>query len=150
MKAKHVFWGVLFVSLGVLILINNITGIYWDWLGMWKLWPLLLILWGIGIMVKNNAAKIIIAGAAGIILAISLFASFNAAVHLTNSNFRFIFDDNNQDYKYEFTDYSEPYSNKVKTASFYFDAGAGSFISENDTTSKLFLDRKSTRLNSSH
>ncbi len=137
MKPKHIFWGLLFVSLGILILINNISGIYWNWLGLWKLWPLLLILWGIGIMIKNNTAKIVIAGVAGIVLAISLFASFNAIVHLTNSNFDFVFD-NKSDYKYEFTEYNEPFTNNIKSASFYFKAGAGSFISGNDTTANLF------------
>lgn len=137
MKAKHIFWGLLFVSLGILILINNISGINWNWISLWKLWPLLLILWGIEIMVKNTTAKIIIAGVAGIVLAISLFASFNTIVHLTNSNFNIDFD-NKQDYKYEFTDYSEPFINNIKSASFHFKAGAGSFISGNDTTANLF------------
>lgn len=137
MKAKHIFWGLLFISLGVLILTNNISGIYWDWLGLWKLWPLLLILWGIGIMVKNNTAKIIIAGVAGIVFAISLFASFNTIVHLTNSNFDIVFD-NKSDNKYEITDYTEPYTDNIKSASFYFKAGAGSFLTGDDTTSNLF------------
>lgn len=137
MKAKHIFWGLLFVSLGILILINNISGIYWNWLSLWKLWPLLLILWGIEIMIKNNTAKIIIAGIAGIVFAISLFATFNTIVHLTNSNFGIVFDDKS-DYKYEFTDYSEPFTDNIKSASFYFKAGAGSFLTGNDTTLNLF------------
>lgn len=138
MKAKHVFWGLLFVSLGVLILINNISGINWDWMGFWKLWPLLLILWGIGIMVKNNAARIIIAGIAGIVLAISLFTSFNAVVRLTSGNFDVDFNDS-QNYKYEITDYSEPFTSSIKSVQFNFKAGAGSFTSGNDTTLDLFF-----------
>ncbi len=138
MKAKHIFWGLLFVSLGVLILINNFSGIYWDWIGLWKLWPLLFILWGIAIMVKNNAAKIIIAGIAGMVLAISLFASFNAVVHLTSRNFDVVFDDSS-DYKYEITNYSEPYTDSIKSVQFSFKAGAGSFTSITDTTSDLFF-----------
>lgn len=137
MKAKHIFWGFLFISLGILILTNNISGIYWDWLGLWKLWPLLLILWGIGIMVKNNTAKIIIAGVAGIVFAISLFASFNTIVHLTNSNFDIVFD-NKSDNRYEITNYTEPYTDNIKSASFYFKAGAGSFLTGDSTTSNLF------------
>jgi LiaF transmembrane domain len=138
MKAKHVFWGFLFVSLGVLILINNFSGLYWDWVGLWKLWPLVFILWGLSIMVKNNAVKILTAGIAGIALAVSLFASFKTVVHLTTGNFNIVFDDDGQNYKYEFTEYAEPYSDSIQTAGFHFKAGAGSFTTEDDSTSDLF------------
>ena len=137
MKAKHIFWGLLFISLGVLILANNIWGINWNWISLWKLWPLLFILWGIAIMVKNNSAKIIIAGIAGIVFAISLFASFYSVVHLTTGDFNIVFDDKS-DSRYEITDYSEPFTDKIKSAEFHFKAGAGSFVTENDTVSVLF------------
>jgi hypothetical protein len=138
MKAKHIFWGLLFVSLGVLILINNFSGLNWDWIGLWKLWPLLFILWGIGIMIKNNTVKIIIAGLAGFALAVTLFSSFKSVVQLTTGDFNVVFDDDAQDYKYDFTDYSEPYSKDIESAEFHFKAGAGTFYSINDTTTRLF------------
>ncbi|HKB84699.1 MAG TPA: DUF5668 domain-containing protein [Ignavibacteriaceae bacterium] len=140
MKPKHLFWGLLFITLGILILINNFSGLYWDWLGLWKLWPLVFILWGISIMVKNNGAKVLIAGAAGIVLAITLFASFKSVVHLATNDFNIVFDDDSSsDYKYEFTDYSEPFSGKIQTADFRFKAGAGTFTSASDSSSKLFF-----------
>ena len=139
MKPKHLFWGLLFITLGVLILVNNFSGIYWDWIGLWKLWPLVFILWGISIMVKHNGAKVLIAGAAGIVLAVTLFASFKSIVHLTSNDFKIVFDDDSgSDYKYEFTDYSEPYAGTIKTADFSFKAGAGTFTSINDSSSRLF------------
>lgn len=139
MKAKHLFWGLLFITLGILILINNFSGIYWDWLSLWKLWPLVFILWGVAIMVKNNAAKVLIAGLAGIALAITLFASFKTVVHLTSGDFNIVFDeDSGSDYKYDFTDYSEPFSDSIKTAEFHFEAGAGTFTTTSDTALKLF------------
>ncbi len=139
MKAKHLFWGLLFITLGILILVNNFSGLYWDWAGLWKLWPLLFILWGLGIMLKNNAAKVLFAGLAGIVFAISLFASFKTAVHLTTGDFDIVFDKgSDSDYKYEFTDYSEPYSDSIKTAEFHFKAGAGSFTSISDSAANLF------------
>lgn len=140
MKAKHLFWGLLFISLGVLILINNFSGIYWDWISLWKLWPLVFILWGLAIMVKSNVFKVLIAGLAGIVLALTLFASFKTITHLTSNDFKIVFDDDyNSDYKYEFTDYSEPYSGNISTAKFYFKAGAGTFTTTSDTASNLFF-----------
>lgn len=140
MKAKHLFWGLLFISLGVLILINNFSGIYWDWISLWKLWPLVFVLWGLAIIVKGNAFKVLIAGLAGIVLALTLFASFKAVTHLASSDFNIVFDDEyNSDYKYEVTDYSEPFTGNIKTAEFHFKAGAGTFTTTTDTTSNLFF-----------
>ncbi len=139
MKAKHLFWGLLFVTLGILILVNNFSGLYWDWEGLWKLWPLVFILWGIAIMVKNNTARVFVAGLAGIVLAVSLYASFKTVVHLTTGDFDIVFDNGPEsDYKYEFTDYTEPYSDSIKTAVFYFKAGAGTFTSFSDSAADLF------------
>lgn len=142
MKSKHLFWGLLFITLGVLILINNFSGLSWDWISLWKLWPLVFILWGVGIMVKNNTARVLIAGLAGIMLAITLFASFKTVVNLANGDFNIVFDDESgSDSRYEFTDYSETYKPDIKTADFEFKAGAGSFTSIKDTASNLFYAR---------
>ncbi len=139
MKPKHLFWGLLFITLGILILVNNFSGLYWDWIGLWKLWPVVFILWGISIMVKNNAARVLIAGAAGIVLAVTLFSSFKSVVQLTTNDFNVVFDDDSgSDYKYEFSDYSEPFAGSIKTADFSFKAGAGTFTSTKDSSSRLF------------
>ena len=139
MKAKHLFWGLLFISLGILVLINNFSGLQWNWIDLWKLWPLLFILWGLGIMVKDNSWKILIAGIAGIIFAITLFASFKTIVHLTTGDFNVVFDnDSDSDYKYDLTEYAEPYKDNIKAAVFHFKAGAGTFTSATDSASNLF------------
>ena len=139
MKAKHLFWGLLFITLGVLILINNFSGIYWDWINLWKLWPVVFILWGLAIMIKSNGVKVLIAGLAGIVLGLTLFASYKTVDHLASGDFDIVFDnDEYSDYNYEFTDYSEPYSDSIKTAVLHFKAGAGTFTTKSDTISKLF------------
>lgn len=139
MKAKHLFWGLLFISLGILILMNNFSELNWDWVDLWKLWPLVFVLWGLAIIIKNNGAKVLIAGLAGIVLAVTLFASFKTIVLLTSGDFNIVFDnDAGSDYKYEITEYSEPFSDSIKTAEFHFKAGAGTFTTINDTASKLF------------
>ncbi len=138
MKAKHWFWGLLFITLGGLILVNNFSTLTWDWEGLWKLWPLVFILWGVGIMLKNNAAKVLIAGLAGIVLAVSLYASFKTVVYLTTGDFDIVFDGSDSNYKYDFTDYTEPYTDSIKTAEFHFKAGAGSFTSISDSATNLF------------
>ena len=87
MKTSHIFWGTLFIVLGILILANNFSTInlYWD--NLWQYWPLVLVLLGVSMLVKNVAGKSIIAGAAAVVLALVIFASVN----FTTS---YIFDDN--------------------------------------------------------
>ncbi len=142
MKAKHLFWGLLFITLGILILVNNFSSLNWDWEGLWKLWPLVFILWGVGIMLKNNAVKVVVAGLAGIVFAVSLYASFKTIVYLTTGDFDIVFDTGSDSaYKYDFTDYTEPYTDSIKTAEFHFKAGAGSFTSISDSAADLFHAR---------
>ncbi|MCW9097382.1 MAG: DUF5668 domain-containing protein, partial [Ignavibacteriaceae bacterium] len=70
MKTSHIFWGLLFIVFGLLVLINNFTTIFMDWGAIWKLWPLVIVLLGISIIVKHKYGKGIVAGLAAIILAL--------------------------------------------------------------------------------
>ena len=54
MKTSHIFWGIFFIALGGLILLNNFTYIYFEWETLAKLWPLVLILWGLSLFLKEN------------------------------------------------------------------------------------------------
>ena len=52
MKTKQLFWGVLLIALGLLIFLNNIGQISWDWEELIKFWPLFFVLWGISLMIR--------------------------------------------------------------------------------------------------
>jgi len=137
MKPKHLFWGVLFISIGILILLNNYGSIGEDWSEFWKLWPLILVLWGIGLLVKNNIAKSFIAVVAAILLAVSVFSAFafcwNNVVFDEDGPVVFSGD-------VETTIYSEPYYNTIKNASLNIKAGAGSFNIKDTTGDLLYAD----------
>jgi len=125
MKTSHIFWGVFFVSIGGLLLLGNYTDLDFSWNSAWKFWPMVLVLIGISILVKNQIGKNIVGGLAGIILALTLYASVSATTNLITHDFVFDFDD--EDAVYDTTFYSEDYSDSIKTASLVFDAGAGTF-----------------------
>lgn len=136
MKTSHIFWGLLFICLGLLILINNFSTIFMDWASIWKLWPLVVVLLGISLLVKHKHGKSFIAGLAAVILALAIFASFKTATHFIRNDFEIVFDDDG-DYKFKITEYSEKFDSTLQYATFNFDAGAGSFnISK--ATDKLF------------
>ena len=108
MKTSHIFWGLLFVVFGLLVLINNFTNIFMDWGSIWKLWPLVIVLLGLSIIVKHKYGKGIIAGLAAIILALAIFASIKTAANVVNSDFDFTFGDE-ADSEYTTTEFTEDF-----------------------------------------
>jgi energy-coupling factor transporter transmembrane protein EcfT len=138
MKARHIFWGIFFISIGILILLNNLGKIYFDLYDLWKFWPLVLIIWGFTFFVKNNILKSFLAAISGIILALALFAFFSYGFNFVGNSFR-ISDNGIQletDENVDTTNYFEPYNDEIKNAELFFKAGAGSFEIE-DTTHGL-------------
>ena len=138
MKTKHIFWGLLFVSIGILILLKNLGFLYIDLSNIWKFWPLVIILWGISYFTKNSIVKASIAGIAALILAVTLFAFFNSSynficnsIAVRDDDFNFSIGENT-----DTSNYNEPYNSDVKYGEFNLKAGAGTFIL-NDSSDDL-------------
>lgn len=64
MSYKKIFWGIMLVLIGVLFILKNVGMIYFDWHTIWRLWPVVLILWGISILPVKDYIKLIISVAA--------------------------------------------------------------------------------------
>ena len=137
MKTSHIFWGLLFIGLGLLVLINNFTTIFMDWATIWKLWPLVVVLLGLSILVKHKYGKGVIAGLAAIVLAFAIFASFKTLTHFIHNDFEVVFGDEG-DHEFVTYEYAEKYDSTLNYAVLNFGAGAGSF-NISDTTSELFF-----------
>jgi hypothetical protein len=125
MKTSHIFWGIFLISLGSLVLIGNLTDLNFTWHSAWKFWPMVLVLIGISILVKNQIGKGIVAGLAALVLALTLYASVSATTNLIDDDFEINFDD--QEAIYDTTNFSQEYSDSIKTATLNFSAGAGGF-----------------------
>jgi len=93
MKTSNIFWGVFFISIGSLVLIGNLTDLNFTWNSAWKFWPMVLVLIGVSILVKNQIGKGIVAGIAALVLALTLYASVSATTNLINDDFEINFDD---------------------------------------------------------
>ncbi|HSW56122.1 MAG TPA: DUF5668 domain-containing protein, partial [Ignavibacteriaceae bacterium] len=137
MKPSHIFWGLLFVGLGLLVLINNFTTIFMEWATIWKLWPLTIILIGLSILIKHQYGKSVIAGLAAIVLALAIFSSFKTLASLVNHDFNVVFGDES-DYEFATTEFTEQYDSTLLFVTLNFEAGAGEFIIA-DTTNNLVV-----------
>lgn len=59
MNFKKIFWGVMLVLIGTLFILKNLGVIYFTWHTIWRLWPLILILWGISLIPVKDYLKLI-------------------------------------------------------------------------------------------
>lgn len=59
MRYKNIFWGIFFITIGVLWLLHNQQLIHIDWQNAWYLWPFILVLVGISIIPVKDIYKII-------------------------------------------------------------------------------------------
>ncbi len=138
MKTKHIFWGLFFITIGILILLNNLSNINLDIPHLWKFWPVVVVIWGLTFLVRNNIVKSLLAGLAAIVLAVTIFAFFNSAFCFVDNKFTI----NDKGISLEFdgnvdtNNYSIPYDKSIKNAELDFKAGAGTFIIR-DTTAQL-------------
>ena len=125
MKTSNIFWGVFFISIGGLVLLGNITDLNFTWNSAWKFWPMVLILIGVSILVKNEIGKGIVAGLAALVLALTLYASVSATTNLIDNDFEINLGD--EVAVFDTTYFSQEYSDSIKTASLNFSGGAGGF-----------------------
>jgi LiaI-LiaF-like transmembrane region len=138
MKSKHFFWGALFITLGTLALLNNFYYLNFSWSDLWKFWPVVLVLWGLTIVIKNAYFKGVLATTSGILLAFVIFATFKAGTDIITDNVDWdskdfnISVDNSDNYR----SYNENYDPSIKEAKLHFESGAGSFLIR-DTTTEL-------------
>jgi hypothetical protein len=134
MNNKKLFWGTLLVSIGLIILINNLQGLYFQWDDILKMWPVVFILGGLALMIRQPFIKSFLVACMAFILALSIFASIKSAGGFIS----YVINDTDftvgEVYAYE---YSEAYNPGTQKAVLNFDGGAGSFKIR-DTTSSIF------------
>jgi hypothetical protein len=128
MRLSTLFWGVLFVLIGGLFLLNNLGVLNVNWETVWRLWPMILIFWGISILVGRQRPPWYV-----VMLMICLMMFMVFAFAATQWF--------HHDYDFggggSFTQsFEEPFAPNTTRATFRLRSGAGRFIIR-DTTSQL-------------
>lgn len=149
MSYRKLFWGILLVIIGLLFILKN-TGVIWfDWWTIVRLWPLILILWGISLIPLKDYIKLILSLVAiGVtFLVVSKFDNREKPFmhwHSPNSDWSFSYDnDSDTTYNDEFQELYQSYDTALTNATLSFEAAAGDFrLSDSLLTDKLLLFRK--------
>jgi len=140
MKFSNVFWGVILIFLGILFVLQNLSLIYFDWHALWRLWPVILVLWGISILPAKSGIKL---GLVLVVLAGTLYFMFNQTVGIN----RYYHEntetwDNTDRGKNINQTFNIPFHDTVPSATLDLDAVAGSFFIEDTTSQLLEFDKR--------
>ncbi|HOJ04656.1 MAG TPA: DUF5668 domain-containing protein [Bacteroidota bacterium] len=133
MKSGRVFWGTLFVIIGVLGLLNNFFSINIAWGTLWKLWPLLLVFLGLSVFLKDSKVKWVAVGAIGLLTGLVLFSSVQHGCDSVDTLVERGFDGDDSSVTITQT-LTESYDSASGRAYFSLEGGAGNY-SIGDTTS---------------
>ncbi|HXH99102.1 MAG TPA: DUF5668 domain-containing protein [Sphingobacteriaceae bacterium] len=143
MKSDKIVWGLVFVFIGSILLLDNFGVIDFSWGAVWRLWPLLLIIWGVELMFsgKNNPAGPWIAGV--VTLVALIFAGYYGATHASDDslwlkNLKWNRGGRvHNSAKFKSNSFSEPFSDSIKIAELNITGGATTYRLK-DSTSNLF------------
>jgi hypothetical protein len=126
MKASRLFWGVFFVVFGLFLLLDKLDVYTIEWGFIWKMWPVLLILWGISIIAGGQRSRWVAAAVFGMgfgLVLVGIFTFGWVDVLAGNGEVRY-------------QELSEPFDPSITHASFVLQSGAGAFTLK-ETTEQL-------------
>ncbi|MFA5974055.1 MAG: DUF5668 domain-containing protein [Lentimicrobiaceae bacterium] len=139
MSYRKIFWGLLLVIIGVLFILKNTGVLFFSWHTLWRLWPVILILWGISIIPVKDWIKLVLS----LLTVVVTFFAVQQYGPKDNHKWNFEWNDNNdRDNNDEdnVTSYnnvlSEDFDSLTKYAELKLDIGVGNFKIK-DTTGKL-------------
>ncbi|MEX0601787.1 MAG: DUF5668 domain-containing protein [Bacteroidota bacterium] len=136
MKSGRVFWGVFFLGLGGLFLLNSFELWSFNWGMVVRLWPVIFILWGIAALVPSARVKWVIAGLIGLVVAILVYWFFS---------FRWFHDDEVFFTQRGGTEYhAEPFVRGTERATLVVNSGAGSFRMDGNSTDLIEAETRTT------
>lgn len=128
-KNGQLFWGFLFLTIGILFLLdqNDFFVLLPD--EIWSYWPLLIIFWGVAILTKGTILKPILSIIAGAFVGLFIYGSIFGLHH----NYDF---ENEVEHEFSTSTFYEDYRDSTKSATLSLRTGIGK-ISISGITDKL-------------
>jgi hypothetical protein len=150
MKYKNLFWAILLIAIGLLFMLGNFGLIHFNWYSFWRLWPLILVFWGIAILPIKDLFKFVLLIAA-IAIAIIFFNRidesrpwyFRFHNDFDKNEFRFWDSEKDNDITYNYRDQNltVPFDSLAKKGILNLDAAAGNFTISDTTTDFLAFNK---------
>ncbi len=137
MSYKRIFWGLILITIGVLFILKNLDVLYFSWATVWRLWPVLLILWGIAVFPMKNWLRLVLS-------VITILAAFTIASNKTCFKDEFRVHRFFNDKKWEDQHIKLTYDSVVSEATLRLDAAVGSFKIDRATDDLIEFNKYGT------
>ena len=143
MKFGNIFWGVILIFLGALFIMQNLGLIDFQWTYIWRLWPVILILWGISILPAHGLIKTVLVL---LVLAGSVYFMIDRTIYWEDKDWGDIrfdkWDDEDYDKRPIDQTFNIPYDDSAGFAYLDLDLAAGSFVITESTDYLLDFDKR--------
>ncbi len=138
MKFRNIFWGIILILIGLLFTLDNLNLLDFDWYNLWRLWPVVLVLWGVSILPVKKLVKIILVI---IVLVGSVYYMMNRTVqwHHNDYNISYNYNYDNSTVSQEFT---IPYEDSVQEANLNMEIAASTFMLIDDTFALVSFEKR--------
>lgn len=141
MKYGNVFWGIILITIGALFVLRNFGILDFSWYSIFRLWPLLLILWGISVLPVKAGIRVLLS-LASVFVALAIVIS-NPHPHFRLFDWRW----SDRDYEQEYEDEEwkeqhlvEGYDTSIRKVTLNLDAAAGDFYVRGETDQLFRFD----------
>lgn len=143
MKSSTIFWGVFLISLGIMFFINQFDIWFFNSEMIFKMWPLLLIIWGVSLLKINEVVKIILNGLSAFLLALFIIAFINYSWSSCCSYDDFVWEEEDKNEYYERIEKNISYDFKDNLQFAKLDLNGGACSYEFQKTNDYLLNANS-------
>jgi len=142
MKFRNIFWGIILIVIGLLFTLQNLNVVDFDWYSLWRLWPVILVLWGVSIIPVKSFIKIILVL---VVLAASLFYMMDETVSWHSSKYSSsYYNGKNMTVNQEFV---IPYEDSVQVATLNMEIAASKFVLVDESYDLIDFTKKGSSVN---
>lgn len=134
MKSENLFWGVILITLGVLIGLRNFDIFYFTWGALFQLWPLLLVFFGISFLPVKSGLKVVLTFIAVAIGILILASNPRSGSHWWNWSDRAKTEKEPAEQRWIEQDLQEDFQEGTTNAVLRLDAAAGYFVVDGVTS----------------
>jgi hypothetical protein len=150
MKFRNIFWGVILIFLGILFILSNLNMIQFDWYHLWRLWPVVLILWGVSILPAHNLIKMFLTL---LVLGGTVYFMVDRTIAWDKGrsfNIEKWEDWDDADNMPVSQSFNIPYDDSVSNAMLELDLAAGSFYIDDSTNNLIDFNKKGDKVKYSY
>jgi len=136
MKYKNIFWGIVLIAFGIMIILKNMDIVHFNWFAILQLWPLLLVIWGVSLIPVKEYIRFILS------LLVLIAGVFLVVSYQCNDTYCWNWITTDHNTKWTEQKIEEDYDSTFTQAVLKLDAVAGDFNISGTTTKLISFESK--------